>query len=103
MNFNKSFLLISLLLSINIFAQGFDVKNYEVEIFISEKGYFDVVEKYKVDFFQAKHGIIRKIQTRYDFLDKNQVKENRRIYISNIRSEEHTSELQSRGHLVCRL
>lgn len=100
MNFNKSFLLISLLLSINIFAQGFDVKNYEVEIFISEKGYFDVVEKYKVDFFQAKHGIIRKIQTRYDFLDKNQVKENRRIYISNIKVPNHkfskTSDWQLR-------
>src|SRR5690625_6706729 len=26
-----------------------------------------------------------------------------RIFLSLIRSEEHTSELQSRGHLVCRL
>src|SRR5207253_3613832 len=25
------------------------------------------------------------------------------IYVASIRSEEHTSELQSRGHLVCRL
>src|SRR5437870_1913071 len=36
---------------------------------------------------------------KYDFLDST------RIYILGIsnRSEEHTSELQSRGHLVCRL
>src|SRR5439155_22740365 len=27
----------------------------------------------------------------------------RRLVLSRIRSEEHTSELQSRGHLVCRL
>src|SRR5690625_5739779 len=26
-----------------------------------------------------------------------------RAYVGNIRSEEHTSELQSRGHVVCRL
>src|SRR5690625_6677502 len=29
--------------------------------------------------------------------------ENTGAYIANLRSEEHTSELQSRGHLVCRL
>src|SRR5690625_5338419 len=33
---------------------------------------------------------------------KDAINEGRNIY-ENIRSEEHTSELQSRGHLVCRL
>src|SRR5690625_6224562 len=27
----------------------------------------------------------------------------REVYMGHLRSEEHTSELQSRGHLVCRL
>src|SRR5690625_1860439 len=35
----------------------------------------------------------------------DELKENREAYLNepNARSEEHTSELQSRGHLVCRL
>ena len=88
MNFNKSFLLISLLLSINIFAQGFDVKNYEVEIFISEKGYFDVIEKYKVDFFKPNMELSEKFRPATIFRQKS-IKENRRIYISNIKVPNH--------------
>src|SRR5690625_1479727 len=36
---------------------------------------------------------------------KEKIKEKRKTELSNhlVRSEEHTSELQSRGHLVCRL
>src|SRR5690625_5995209 len=33
----------------------------------------------------------------------NRIPENTEIDMESIRSEEHTSELQSRGHLVCRL
>src|SRR5690625_292844 len=32
-----------------------------------------------------------------------QVRENMELTLKRLRSEEHTSELQSRGHLVCRL
>lgn len=86
---HKSLFLFLILLSINVFAQGFDVKNYKVEIFINEKGYFDVVEKYDVNFYQSKHGILREIQTRYDFIDQNNQKEKRSIYISKIKVPNH--------------
>ncbi|NNF30074.1 MAG: hypothetical protein HKN66_01680, partial [Flavobacteriaceae bacterium] len=39
------------------YAQGFIVENYTVDIYISEEGYFDVVENYDVKFTQSKHGI----------------------------------------------
>ena len=32
------------------FAQGFLVNNYKVDIYINEKGYFDVVENYDITF-----------------------------------------------------
>src|SRR5437870_11337526 len=40
---------------------------------------------------------------RHEPCSTNQSGEPRRIRKRRIRSEEHTSELQSRGHLVCRL
>src|SRR5690625_6785597 len=36
-------------------------------------------------------------------LDQDRVPDPLRLGVCGIRSEEHTSELQSRGHLVCRL
>src|SRR2546422_1926559 len=43
------------------------------------------------------------VALRRDELRKEQAEEEQRLGIEQIRSEEHTSELQSRLHLVCRL
>src|SRR5215208_7243648 len=39
----------------------------------------------------------------FEFLAQRYTDEQRELTIDEVRSEEHTSELQSRGHLVCRL
>src|SRR5690554_7390202 len=38
-----------------------------------------------------------------NFSEMTATQANRKIFIDSVRSEEHTSELQSRPHLVCRL
>ena len=78
------FILFFLLTSINCFAQGFTVKEFTAEIYISKEGYFDVVEKYDIDFTQAKHGIFRNIITKFEFKDENGKASKREMYISNI-------------------
>jgi len=81
----KHILLITLLFSFySSFGQGFDVDNYSVDIYINKAGYFDVIEKYDVNFTEYKHGIFREIVTNYQLEDKNKHLENRKIEISNI-------------------
>jgi len=77
-------ILIILLASISGFAQGFTVKEFTADIYLHKDGYFDVVEKYNIDFTQAKHGIFRDIITKFDFTDENGKVSKREIYISNI-------------------
>ena len=69
---------------VNGFSQDFTVQNYEVSIYISEKGYFDVVEIYDLNFETYKHGIFRTIQTEYDLLNSEGIKEKRKIKIDKI-------------------
>ena len=67
------------------FTQDFTVNNYTVDIHINQKGYFDVVENYDLNFLTHKHGIYRTIQTGYDLINSKGIKEKRKIKISNIK------------------
>ena len=75
-----------IIFSISIgYTQGFTVNKYTVDIYINQKGYFDVVENYDLTFERYKHGIYRSIQTDYDLLNSKGQKEKRKIKISNIK------------------
>jgi uncharacterized membrane protein YgcG len=78
------FLLLTVFLSYNSYAQGFTVENYEVDVYIEQEGYFDVVENYDLNFTQLKHGIYRKIYTHYDLENYKGEMETREIDINNI-------------------
>jgi uncharacterized membrane protein YgcG len=68
-----------------VLAQDFTVRTYSVEIDIQEAGYFDVVERYDLNFELPKHGIYRTIQTNYDLIDADGKTGKRRIKIRNIK------------------
>jgi uncharacterized membrane protein YgcG len=85
-------LLFVVLFSLTGFAQGFDVNHSQVDIYISEEGYFDVVENYDLNFTEYKHGIYRNIQVKYDLLNEDGKHENRRIKIRNIDVPSHKYE-----------
>lgn len=70
-------------------AQGFEVKHVDVEIYIHAEGYFDVVEKYDMDFTQQKHGIFREVRTSYDLTNAEGEQEKRRIQVSQIKVPGH--------------
>ncbi len=77
-------------------SQGFNVDAYEVDVYIHEDGYFDVVEKYDVFFTQQKHGIYRDIQTKYDLLTETGTKEKRKIEISDVEVVGHNYTVSSK-------
>ncbi|MBT8288998.1 MAG: DUF2207 domain-containing protein [Flavobacteriaceae bacterium] len=77
---------------ISIQAQDFTVKNYKAEFHLNAEGYFDVVEKYDVNFHIPKHGVYRVIQTKYDFTDPDGISQKRKIKISNIKVPGHNFE-----------
>ncbi len=82
----RIFLLLFAILSLgNLLAQDFTVQTYSVEISIQEAGYFDVVEKYDLNFEIPKHGIYRTIQTNYDLVDAAGKAQKRRIKIRKIK------------------
>lgn len=78
------FSLVLLFFNTTLFAQGFTVKNFSSDIYLSSEGYFDVVEKYDIEFTEPKHGIFRDIITKYDFKDESGKTTKREIYISDI-------------------
>jgi len=89
----KLFLLFFALIAISTsYAQGFVVKNYEVDVYINTDGYFDVVENYDISFDIHKHGIYRDILTRYDIVAFDNSEEKREIKISNIEVPDHKFE-----------
>ncbi|WGF91427.1 DUF2207 domain-containing protein [Aequorivita marisscotiae] len=85
-------MLFALLLCLKSIAQGFTVNHCQVDIYIHEEGYFDVVEKYDLTFSVYKHGIYRNIQTNYELLTENGTQEERRIKIRNIKVPNHKFE-----------
>lgn len=70
-------------------AQGFEVKHVDVEIHIHSEGYFDVIERYDMDFSQQKHGIFREIRTSYDLTTAEGEREKRKIKVSKIKVPGH--------------
>src|SRR5690606_12047806 len=85
-------LLFGVLFFLKGFAQGFDVKHSQVDIYISADGYFDVVENYDINFTDYKHGIYRDIQLIYDLLTEDGKQEKRRIKIRKIDVPSHKYE-----------
>ncbi len=71
------------------YSQDFTVNNYTVDITISEKGYFDVDEKYDLNFETYKHGIYRTILTEYNLATSDGTQEKRKIEISRIKVPNH--------------
>tara|TARA_R100000935_G_C2831193_1_gene165174 strand:+ start:373 stop:2094 length:1722 start_codon:yes stop_codon:yes gene_type:complete len=65
-------------------AQDFIVNKCDVDIYIKEEGYFDVIETYDLTFNLQRHGIYRNFVTNYDLLTEKGTKEKRKIKISNI-------------------
>jgi len=77
------------------YGQGFVVNIYDVDVYVSEEGYFDVVEHYDINFVQEKHGIYRNIQTAYTILNEDEESVQREIQISEIKVPGHTFETTS--------
>lgn len=68
----KSLLFVlSLILGIQLSAQGFIIRNFEVKIQIEKQGYIQVDEMIKVDFTERKRGIIRNIPFKYTYQGKS--------------------------------
>ncbi|MCB0468317.1 MAG: DUF2207 domain-containing protein [Aequorivita sp.] len=89
----KPFLLLfGVLFFLKGFAQGFDVKHSQIDIYINADGYFDVVENYDINFTDYKHGIYRDIQLIYDLLTEDGKQEKRRIKIRKIDVPSHKYE-----------
>ena len=67
------------------FSQGFVVDDYHVDVFLNKAGYFDVVEKYEINFTESKHGIYRNIITKYKLDEGDGQIIDRKISIGNIK------------------
>lgn len=67
-----------------LFGQGFVVKKYTADISVNKNGWFDVTEKYDVDFTEYKHGLLRSIITKYKLDGKE-----RKIFIKDIKVPGH--------------
>lgn len=78
------FLFVFLLCGTVSFAQDFTVNNLAADFYLSKDGYFDVVEKYDIEFSEPKHGIFREMLTKFDFRDENGKVSKREMYISDI-------------------
>src|SRR5690625_6535132 len=84
----------------------YDVEDQVVSIWAGTNGYFDDVdlsdvrrfERELLDYVRRNTDVVSQISSTGKFEDETE-----QALRSAVRSEEHTSELQSRGHLVCRL
>ena len=65
--------------SFKLHAEFFVIDQYAIDVTISEKGYFDVVETIRVNFSEERRGIIRSIPTRETYQGKTM-----KVDISNI-------------------
>src|SRR5690625_5644652 len=99
----------------NVDFRAIDLEKGIIEI--KNKFLFTNLHEYKLEWVIAKNGVpvengqieteiapkqSKKIQLDYSKIDCEDAKDEF-ILTVQFRSEEHTSELQSRGHLVCRL
>ena len=91
--YKKLFLLLfGMLFFLKASAQDFIVNKCVVDIYISEEGYFDIVEYYDITFTAHKHGIYRNIRTSYDVLTEEGTQEKRKIKIRKIDVPNHNFE-----------
>ena len=90
---NIFYFLLPLLISFVGRTQDFTVKNYTVDVTLHQDGYFDVVEKYDINFEIPKHGIYRTIQTAYDLVDSTGAKSTRKIRIKNVEVPDHNFDV----------
>lgn len=67
-----------------VFTQDFTVDKFTADITLHKEGYFDVVEKYDIDFRIPKHGLYRDFITKYDFKDEKGTVGVRNIEITNV-------------------
>ena len=89
----KLFLLvIGVLFFLEGFAQDFIVNKAQVDLYINNEGYFDVIEDYDLTFTTYKHGIFRNIRTEYDLLTEDGKQENRKIKIRKVDVPDHKFE-----------
>ncbi|SMP21392.1 Predicted membrane protein [Algoriphagus winogradskyi] len=79
-----AFLFLLFFAQLEAFSQDFSVTSYSVDITIHEEGYFDVVEKYNLNFEVPKHGIFRDIQLAYDLQTEEGELEKRQLKLSQI-------------------
>ncbi|NNK69486.1 MAG: DUF2207 domain-containing protein [Flavobacteriaceae bacterium] len=77
------------------YAQDFIVRGFEADIRINPEGWFEVTERYEVEFLRERHGIFRVIQTNYDFIDPDGIQQKRRIKISNLEVPGHQFDAPS--------
>lgn len=84
----KRFAIFLILVAVNtgLYAQGYHVKEYSADIYLHKKGYFDIVEKYDVEFTLESHGIYRYINTKFKYESPSGEIVNRRIYLSKIKT-----------------
>ena len=92
--FNKKLILFlfGILCFLKAYSQGFDVDSATIDIYISEDGYFDVVENYDLTFTENKHGIYRNIRVKYDLTTEEGTQEERRIKIRKVKVPGHKFE-----------
>lgn len=84
----KSFLIFAgLLVSIQLGAQGFIIRSFEVKISIEKEGYIQVDEFLKVDFSEKKRGIIRNIPFKYTYQGKSYKTKIDRVSVENWNSK----------------
>src|SRR5690625_6796319 len=76
--------------------RSINVKNDGKKLILTEDGYLNFTQEYELtDPAVGRHAVLAAF--------KKEFPRSNRAYLIAKRSEEHTSELQSRGHLVCRL
>lgn len=61
----RAILFLLLFFSIRFYAQDYVIQSYDIDIQVSEKGHFDIVEEITVDFNKERRGIIRNIPYTY--------------------------------------
>lgn len=78
------------------FSQGFIVDDYHVDIYLNKSGYFDVIEKYEINFTESKHGIYRNIITKYKLDEGDGKIVDRKISVGKIKVPKHSFKVSNK-------
>ena len=87
---------LTLLLSFNkVFAYGYTIENYDIDIKVKENNCFDITEKIDVNFEEERHGIFRNIPINNTIYRSDGTTDHNHAKITNIKvSEEYTTSLK---------